>query len=425
MRTFLAIGILGLLLGAARASDEPVDVLDEATSQVANQEWEVAATLLADFVRERADSPRVPEARFWLGMCHVKLGESQQALDVLRPFEGPLADDPWQDDALLQLGYAYHAMDEWELAISSWNTLLEKHLESPWRNEAYLSSIDLLFHDASDPAACLEVCQRMIQEVHDLDQTLDARYLGAYCLNAMERFDDADQWMNAALDDESALEEAWRQVLSAQRALLDSKPEAALATVAALESTFPELDLGSRLDLVWRASSMLRLNGQAGQAREMLLATLRRTPGIEQAWILALLEELADAVGEQRPADYMQDLAALASDATVAPLIRVAAREEQIERYRDHDQAPKALALLRDVLATETADFVRYRAATLLAEILAMDQEEPAQAINLLTEELNRLKRRDLAEKMRVQLNAYQTLLEAPATSDEPPDQPE
>jgi tetratricopeptide (TPR) repeat protein len=409
----LAVFVVAALGRGAAVGDDPrkdrpkSDPLAEAKALANREEWPGAVEQYRAFLKQHPDHPRASEARFWIGYCLVKLDEWDEATNTLRPFETLLADDTWADDALLQLGRAYRGKGETDLALAAWKRLLDRYPDSVWRHEAMMDVIDLLFHDAEDYAACLPYCERVVQEIEDRGSTGEARYIGAYCLNALHRFDDAERWIERWFDPDSALEEAWRRLLGAQRDLIAGKPEAALAAVAGLERDFPDLDESSRRDVLLRTSTILRQNGRAERARELLLNELRRASGWNPDDLSALLDELDAAYGDDARAPFLKALAKLVDDQTVPLGVRVAIRERQVQALRDGERLDEALALLRSALKREPTEFARFRAAMLLAELLAEGKEDPKAAVGVLNDLVPTLKRRDLLHQARSETERY------------------
>ena len=378
----------------------PADPLAEARALTDRESWEEAAAKFRAFLDKSPDSPLASEARFWTGYCLEKLEDYDRCVDVLKPFMTTLAADTWADDALLKLGAAYRGLDRDQEALAVWKRQIEKYPDSVWRTEVYLNIIDVLFHDANDLVECLAYCERVTKEVHDRESTGEARYLGAYCLNALRRFDESKAWADRFFDPESPLEEAWRRLLAAQRDLLGGRPEAALASVDALDDDFPDLDHDARQDLLVRTCYVLRFNGRADRARGLLLEELRNSAGRPEDEIDSLVDELSDLFGEDRRPDYFDALKKL-GDAPETPLVvRVVARERRAQALREVDAA-LAESSLRDAVRGEPTEYGRVRAAKQLSEILAHDRDDRPAAARVLEDLLPRLKRRDLIHQVR------------------------
>jgi tetratricopeptide (TPR) repeat protein len=190
-----AIASLGLTLWLGSMAAQPFrddprqaktspkdDPLVDARKATDREEWDEAAEKFRAFLAANPDAPQAAEARFWAGFCLVKLGEDEEAVEILNPFTDALAGDKWADDALLQIGKAFEGLEREGEALASWKRHLEKYPQSVWRTEVTLAMIDLLFYHATDLPACLSYCRQLTQEVPDRDSTTEARYLGAYCL---------------------------------------------------------------------------------------------------------------------------------------------------------------------------------------------------------------------------------------------------
>ena len=327
--------ILAIMLvpGPSRPDDDPPvaqeapaqDPLADAKALRDREEWSEAGAKFREALEKEPDGPAAPESRFWAGFCLVKVGENGPAAEILAPFEGRLAEDTWADDALLQLGHAYLGHGEKARALAAWTRQLEKYPESVWRLEVMLKIVDLHFSHAEDFPACLAACERVVSEFPDRGSTAEARYDGAYCMNVLRRFADSEQWAEKNFDPENSLEEAWRRVLGVQRDLLRGRVAAALAAVDSLDRDFPDLDQGDRQDLKLRTTHMLRYNGRADRARQLLLDELGRSTGRPQDEVSTLLDELAEIIGDDRRVDFLEALARLSDDPTTPLVVRVAA----------------------------------------------------------------------------------------------------
>jgi tetratricopeptide (TPR) repeat protein len=392
----------------SRTSDDPPkaaspskdDPLAEARGATDREDWSEAADKFRAFLDAHADAPQAPEARFWAGFCLVKLGENEKAVEILNPFTQALANDKWADDALLQIGKAFHGLSKQEDALAVWKRHLEKYPQSVWRTEVSLEIIDLLFNDVTDMAACLSYCQRLTEEVQDRGSTTEARYLGAYCLNALRKFDESEAWASRLFDPESPLEEAWRRLLGAQRELLRGQVDSALGMVDSIAADFPDLDQDGRQDLLLKTAHVLRFNGRADRARELLQAELVNSAGRPQDNVDSLFEELEAAFGDDRRADFLAALGRLSGDRKAQVVVRVSARDRHAQALKDDDLAEKAETMLREAIAAETAEFPRFRAAMKLAEILADDPAKREDAPKVLDQLRANLKRRDLINQL-------------------------
>jgi tetratricopeptide (TPR) repeat protein len=362
--------------------------------------WAEAAEKFRAFLDKNPDSPLATEARFWTGFCLEKLEEYARCVEVLRPFLTSLAGDTWADDALLKLGAAHHGLGQEQEALTVWKRQIEKYPGSVWRTEVYLNIIDVLFHHANNLVECLGYCERVTTEVADRGSTSEARYLGAYCLNALRRFEDSEAWADRLFDPESPLEEAWRRLLAAQRDLLRGRLEAALASVDALANDFPDLDHDARNDLLVRTCYVLRFNGRADRARQLLLEELRMSSGRTEDEVASLLDELSETFGEDRRSDYFATLKSLGEPKGAPLVVRVIARERRVEALREVD-ADLAESSLREALRDEPTEYGRVRAARQLAEILAQVRDDRRAAARVLEDLLPKLKRRDLIHQVR------------------------
>jgi outer membrane protein assembly factor BamD (BamD/ComL family) len=399
----------------AATKDDPLAAARAATNR---EEWNEAAEKFQAFVDAHPSAPQAPEARFWTGFCQVKLGENEKAVVTMKPFTDALADDKWADDALLQIGKAYHALGNEDDALKVWKRHLEKYPQSVWRTEVSLAVIDVLFFHASDLAACLSYCERLTEEVQDRDSTTEARYLGAYCLNALRKFDASEAWADRLFNPDSPLEEAWRRLLGAQRDLLRGRVESALTGIDALATDFPDLDHDSRQDLLLRTSYVLRFNGRADRARELLQAELLASSARSQEDVDAILDELEGAFGEDRESDYLATLSRLTSTPKAPIVVRVSARDRQAATFKEAKHTEKAEALLREAMLSETAEFARFRAALKLAEIVAEEPARREDAIKVLEQLGKKLKRRDLKHQLGDAAERYRKQVEEASSAE-------
>jgi tetratricopeptide (TPR) repeat protein len=409
--------ILTLIL-LAPGFDDP---LAEAKGFRDREEWAEAGAKFREVLDKEPNGPVAPEARFWAGFCLEKLGEHKDAAALLGSFETTLADNTWADDALLQLGLAYLGDDDKAKALAVWTRQLSKYPDSVWRLEVMLKMVDLHFIHLEDFPACLAAAERVVAEFPDRESTTEARYAGAYCLNVLRRFTDAESWAEKNFDPESPLEEAWRRVLGAQRDLLRGKVEQALDAVGSLDNDFPDLDQGARQDLKLRTTHMLRYNGRADRARQLLLDELAHSTGRPEDEVDSLLDELSEIIGDDRRADFSATLARLVDDPGSPLIVRVAARERRARLLIDDREVEPAVALLRLAIEKDAVEYARVRAALTLAEILcepAKDNEgnpkyvrrnDHVGAAKILSDLLPTVGRRDLAHQVRKAAEKYQS----------------
>jgi tetratricopeptide (TPR) repeat protein len=419
--------ILALIL-LAPGFDDP---LAEAKGLRDREEWADAGTKFREALDKEPTGPGAPEARFWAGFCLEKLGEHQDAATILEPFETNLADNTWADDALLQLGLAYLGDDEKAKALAAWNLQIAKYPESVWRLEVMLKIVELHFNDLEDFPACLAAAERVVAEFPDREGTAEARYAGAYSLNVLRRFTDSEAWTEKNFDPESPLEEAWRRVLGAQRDLLRGKVEQALAAVGSLDADFPDLDQDNRQDMKLRTTHMLRYNGRADRARQLLLDELAHSTGRPEDEVDSLLDELSEIIGDDRQADLSATLARLVDDPASPLIVRVAAREHRARLLIENREFEPAIAMLRLAIEKDAVEYARVRAALTLAEILSEPVEDAeddpkfvrnadlAGACKVLNDLLPTIGRRDLAHQVRKAAEKYQTGCGANADANE------
>ena len=402
---------LSLVAGTSPSVDEPSpkadDPMAEAKSLRDQEHWSEAGAKFREALEKAPEGPEAPEARFWAGFCLEKEGEHEPAIEILLPFEGALAGDTWADDALLQLGLAYQGRGDKERAVGIWDRQVEKYPDSVWRAEVMLKRVELLFADGKDYPACLAACERVVAEFPDRASTTEARYAGAYCLNVLRRFAEADAWTGKHFDPESPLEEAWRRVLAAQRDLLGGKATQALASVGSLDMDFPDLDQGGRQDLKLRTTFMLRYNGRADRARQLLLDELNRSAGRPEDEVASLLDELDEIIGAEHRGDFLGALASLHERASTPLVVRVAARERHAEILRATEKSEEAAILLRRSISDDPVEYARVRASLLLADILADDMEDRAGGASVLDQILPKVGRRDLAHQIRTAVEKY------------------
>lgn len=376
----------------------PDDLFDQAKTLSTQEQWEKAITRFREFLGQKPNDPRTTEARFWIGFCLVKSENFDEAIAELAPFESTLAQDQWADDALLQLGHAYRGNDESTAALGVWKALVDKHPDSPGRTEATLQIIEILFGD-KDYAGCLSYCDRVVQGIADVGQITEARYAGAYCLNALGRYDESERWMDRWFQPDDAIETGWRRVLKGQHELRTGHLNDAFTTIDSLSTDFADLAQDSRFDLTLRAATMLTRENQATRARELLLATLKQSTGQSEDSVNALLDQLQETA--QSNDSFAAILESLALDKSLPLVARVIVRDRRVQILREGEHAEQAESLLRSALTKETDEFARFHAATRLAELLNEDKDDPNAASELLKSASQNLRRNDLGHRIR------------------------
>ena len=156
-----------------------------------------------------------------------------------------------------------------------------------------------------------------------------------------------------------------------------------------------------------KTTFILRNNGRADRARELLQAQFLLSSGEPEDQVESLLDELEAAFGDDRRADFLTALGRLSRDRKAPVVVRVSTRDRHTQALRDDEHPKEAEAMLSEALAAETAEFPRCRAAMKLAEILADDFEKPDDAVKLLDQLRLNLKRRDLINKLREASDRY------------------
>jgi tetratricopeptide (TPR) repeat protein len=384
--------------------EKPGDRLADAKKLARSEDWEPAATAFLAFLREHADDPQAGEARFWAGYCLVKEGDNDRAIEALKPFEEALAGDNWADDALVQIGEAHQSREEWIQARDSWNRLLEKHPDSVWRQDVLAKLAELQFHRMNDVQACLDACRKVVEDTRDRDATSEARYLGAYCLNALKRFDEAAAWMDRHFNPENPVEEAWRIVLDVQKRLVVGKEASLPPTVEALDRDFPDLGRGDRLDVLNKLMIVLARSQRGQDARALVLAELKRGAGLSDDEVGTLLDRFRETYADSHDPEFATGLGGIADDAALAPLVRLASRLRQAQTLREQERSSQAEEVLRKALAAGSTDLARARLSLQLSELLADDQSDPAAALKLLNELVPDVKRRDLVFEIKARI---------------------
>jgi tetratricopeptide (TPR) repeat protein len=379
------------------------DPLAEQKAILAQENWTEAASAFLRFVRKNPTSPHAGEASFWVGYCQVKSQNFEQAIHTLQPFVESRSEEKWADDALLQLGHAYQGAGEGDLALECWKRLVEKYPESIWRHETLLNIVNLLYAAARFDE-CSPYCQQVMTEIADPNATWETRYIGAFCLNAQQRFDDAERWIERWFDRTRAVHEAYRTVLAAQRHLVEGRSEAATQAIASIQRDFTDLESGEWIDVLMRASFMLRRYDQRDQARSMLLDAVPRLAGQPEYLIHSLLTELDAVLGDDRLDHCLSLLTQLAADESWPPNFRAVLRDRLVADLRQAQKLREAAELLERWRDGEQAEFLRYRAAILLSDVLANDLNEREAAATALDELLPTLKRRDFTHDVQTRL---------------------
>jgi hypothetical protein len=204
-----------------------------------------------------------------------------------------------------------------------------------------------------------------------------------------------DRWFSA----DDASEAGWRRVLSAQRDLRQGRVDQALGAIAAIGTDFPDLDRDDRLDLTLRAAAMMTRENQSARARDLLITAIKQSAGHSEDKIDELLDQLEQTSSNDDPFSSMLDR--LATDTAVPFLARIVVRDRRVQALRDDEHSDQAESLLRGAVAEEKEEYARFRAATLLAELLEDEHEDRSEAVKVLKELLGGLKRGDLAHRVR------------------------
>ena len=89
-------------------------------------------------------------------------------------------------------------------------------------------------------------------------------------------------------------------------------------------------------------------------------------------------------------------------------MVRITARERQVQSLRDEELPDQAETALRKALAAETTEVGRFRYGATLAEVLAEDRDDRAGGIKVLTELLPSLKRGDLVHQLNQKLKDFE-----------------
>jgi hypothetical protein len=241
-----------------------------------------------------------------------------------------------------------------------------------------------------------------MREIRDPDVVWEVRYLGAYCLNALGRRDDANSWIEQWFDPTEPTQEAERRILVAQQELISGRTTAAATLAASMLEDFPDVDQRAWIDLAIYASFMLRHHGQSGEARKLATAVLRRLPEHTEADAIGqLLSELTESTPGDSPANRAESLTGLAADREIVTTVRVAVLQHAVGTLREANQSERAAGALRGVLGGETTESARLTVALLLAEVLSDDLNDHAAARAAVREVLPTLHRRDLVNRAR------------------------
>lgn len=123
--------------------------------------------------------------------------------------------------------------------------------------------------------------------------------------------------------------------------------------------------------------------------------------------IHTVLDEMDALLGDDRLEEFLDLYALFAGNESWSTTIRVLVRERVVADLRKAKKPRKASEFLRESLDGEQAEFQRYRAAILLAEVLAEDLNDRDAAVKLLDELLPNLKRRDFIRGVRERLQEF------------------
>jgi TolA-binding protein len=374
---------------------------------ILKEDWEAAARPLQKYVTRYSHEPDLNEARLWLGYSLIRAGEHERAVGVLKPFETVSATDPWTDDGLLQLGRAYQWSGRYDAAAAAWTRLREQFRDSVWNVEALCCLINLEFYDRENFSACFSYCEKLLDQTtqDSVSASWEHRYIGAYCLNSMRRFEDANAWIEKWFDPRSAHEQAGRAVLNAQRAALSGDLEPGRKLAEHLAAEFPELEGDVWLDLVIRCGAMLRQAGQHETARELLLSSLSRVDNLSSEQVGWILGEVNATLS---PDEFPKVLESLWLNDERSVVVRQVVRDRFVQHCREHDKLKEAAESLKTWLSNDLLPQVlRARTCLELAALQHNDLESAAAAIETLEAALSRIDRDDLRRELEEQLGEY------------------
>jgi tetratricopeptide (TPR) repeat protein len=409
---FLVATVVPLQTPAAEADTNPgeatqsSDALAEPKALLAQEKWDEAASAFLRFLRKNPQSPFAAEATFWTGFCQVKSQNFEQAIQTLRPFEDAKADAKWADDALLQLGYAYQGASEVDLALECWKRLVQKFPASVWRHDTLLNIVNLLYRGEKF-GECYPYCEQVMKEITDPNATSETRYIGAFCLNALSRFEDGERWVERWFDPTRSIHEAYRIVLAAQRNLLQGNGDAATEAIGSIVRDFPDLETGEWIDALVRASFMLRCNDRREEARTVLLGSLPRLGGQPEHVIQGLIEEMDAVLGDERLEKWLELMSDAAGNETYPPVFCAVLQDRLVADLRKSNRSQEAVEWLKRTLAGQRAEFARYRTAILLSEVLAGDLNQRDAAASVLDELQKTLERRDFKHDVQARLHEF------------------
>jgi TolA-binding protein len=154
--------------------------------------YEEAATEFQHVIQRFANSPRVPQARYWLGMCHVARQRWDEAVEIL---SGCMADYPdhelapsisfWLAEAHRRGGDLQTALLFYQRTASAWPG-------SPWADDSWLVLIQSMFTDEQHDAV-LQYADEFEREHRSSPLWSRVRQIVGRTYLKQERFDEAVQ----------------------------------------------------------------------------------------------------------------------------------------------------------------------------------------------------------------------------------------
>lgn len=219
-------------------ADAADDAYQLAAGFYKKERWDLAADAFQKYIKANPQNPRVPTARFFLGLSLVNTGDYKSARDTLRIFlqEAPLSRN--LAHAYYRIGECSYLLDDFGRAEPELTTFVTKYPEDPLVDRAlpYLADVQLKLNK-------VEAAQKTFQDALNKFPTgpmaEDCEFGIAKCFEAQKKYEPTiDIYTRLAAKKES--ERAPEAQLNLGNRLYDLEQYAqAAAAFEKLETTFP------------------------------------------------------------------------------------------------------------------------------------------------------------------------------------------
>ncbi len=182
----------------ARAQQEPADhatqEVDAATKQLMAANglfqrglFKLAAQEYSDFLAANGSHPQATAARYALGVCRLRLGEHEKAIEALEPVARESKFEQ-RDDALAVLGYCQLVTKQYDKANDSFAELLDRYPKSKQVESAACYQAQALYLSGKFPAAA-RACEEFLRKYSSSDKRPAALYFLVLSQHAQNQHD--------------------------------------------------------------------------------------------------------------------------------------------------------------------------------------------------------------------------------------------